>query len=78
MSAWDFAFAFFGPPREENMTVVAELQLEVTSPGLAVFMKSINGMVVDIDPVRTTAGKAILVRVQGLKNRLEVVVPDDE
>ena len=52
--------------------------LEVSGPGLAVLMDSIHGMVVDVDPVQTTASEAIFVRVQGLKDLLEVVVPDDE
>ena len=78
MSAWDLALAFLGPPREEDRSAVAELQLEITSPGLAVFMKSIHSMVIDVDPVQTAASKAILVCAQGLIDLLEVVIPDGE
>ena len=41
-------------------------------------MKSVHSMVIDVDPVQAAASKAILVCVKGLKDLLEIVIPDDE
>ena len=52
---------------------MAEFQLEITSPGLAVFVKSAHSMLIDVDPAQAAASKAILVCVKGLKDLLEIV-----
>ena len=57
---------------------MAEFQLKFAGPGLAVFVESVNRMLVNVNPIQPTAGEPILMRAQGLEDLLEVVILDEE
>ena len=78
VSARDLALAFLGPPGTEDGPVVAEFELKFAGPGLAVFVESVNRMLVNVNPAQPATGEPILMRVQGLEDLLEVVILDEE
>ena len=58
--------------------MVAEFQVEVTGPSLALFMQSVHRMMIDVNLAKAAANKIIFMRVQGLKDLVEAVLSEDE
>ena len=78
VSARGLTLAFFGPSGKKDGSVVAEFKFKLASPGLTVFVESVNRMLVDVDPVQPTTGESVLMRMQGLEGLLEVMIFDEE
>ena len=68
------AFASFGSPGDEYRAVMAEFQVKGLSPGFALFVESVDFMLVDVHAVNATPHEDVLMGVEWLDDLLAPLV----